>query len=103
MKTKTIEVATCPDWDLVLATNWTALQHDLKPEVEEEVLVAVWEKQDGYGVPGFNPPQGWDFSGIRDSTPRAKRNMAKAVRRVLKKHGIASVTVSWDETTVRYE
>ena len=29
--------------------------------------------------------------------------MAQAVRRVLKKHGITSITVSWDETMVRYE
>ena len=103
MKTKTIDVAACPDWDLVLATNWTALQHDLQPEVEEEVLLATWEKQDGYSTPGFTPPQGWDWSAIRDSTPGAKRKMAQAVRRVLKKYGIASVTVSWDETMVRYE
>ena len=103
MKTKTLDVATCPDWELVLATNWTGLQSDLKPEVEEEVLRAAWEKQDGYGVPGLNPPQGWDWSGIRDSTSQAKRNMAKAIRRVLKKHGITSFTVSWDETMVRYE
>ena len=71
-----IDVAACPDWDLVLATNWTGLQHDLKPEVEEEVLRATWEKQDGYGVPGLTPPQGWDWSAIRDSTPGAKRKMA---------------------------
>ena len=103
MKTKTIDVADCPDWELVLATNWTGLQHDLKPEAEEEVLRAAWEHQDGYGVPGLTPPQGWDWSAIRDSTPGAKRTMAQAVRRVLKKHGIATVTVSWDETMVRYE
>ncbi len=29
--------------------------------------------------------------------------MAQAIRCVLKKHGIGTVTVSWDETTVRYE
>jgi hypothetical protein len=103
VKTKTLDVAASPDWEIVLATNWTGLQHDLKPEVEKEVLRATWEKQDGYGVPGFTPPQGWDWSAIRDSTPEAKRNMAQAVRRVLEKHAVRTVTVSWDETMVRYE
>ena len=103
MRTKSLDVAACPDWDLVLATNWTALQNDLQPEIEEEVLRATWEKQDGYGEPGRTPVQGWDWSGIRDSTPRARRKMAQAIRCVLKKHGIGTVTVSWDETTVRYE
>ncbi len=97
MKTKTLDVATCPDWQLVLATNWTALTNDLGPEVEREVLVATWRKQDGYGKVGFTPPQGWDWSAIRDSTPKAKANMAKAIRKVLGKHRITTITVTYDD------
>ena len=48
MKTKTLDIANCSDWDLVLATNWAALKSDLSPEVEKEVLEATWRKQDGY-------------------------------------------------------
>ena len=97
MKTKTLEVATCSDWDLVLATNWAALKSDLSPEVEKEVLEATWRKQDGYGKPGFRPPQGWDWSGIRDSSSQAKGNMAKAIRKVLGKHRITAITVIYED------
>lgn len=31
----------------------------------------AWEYQDGYGEAGYEPPQGWDWSGIRDSSPAA--------------------------------
>jgi hypothetical protein len=28
----------------------------------------IWSAQDGYGTPGFVPGQGYDWSGIRDSS-----------------------------------
>jgi hypothetical protein len=31
----------------------------------------IWASQDGYGEPGYTPEQGWDWSGIRDSSPDA--------------------------------
>lgn len=31
----------------------------------------AWKLQDGYGSVGFTPDQGWDWSGIRDSSPAA--------------------------------
>lgn len=37
----------------------------------------IWEAQDGYGSPGYTPPQGWDWSGIRDSSYRAVVEMAE--------------------------
>lgn len=38
-----------------------------------------WEEQDGYGIRGHTPIQGWDWSGIRDSTPSAFRKMKKRI------------------------
>ena len=35
----------------------------------EGFLPRVYQLQDGYGQPGLVPPQGYDWSGIRDSTP----------------------------------
>lgn len=35
----------------------------------------IWDLQDGYGEPGFTPCQGWDWSGIRDSSPEAIAQM----------------------------
>ena len=48
----------------------------------------AWRLQDGYGRPGFTPPQGWDWSGIRDSTPHAFGRMAAAIRARLDGWGV---------------
>jgi len=34
-------------------------------------LAELWSMQDGYGVPGFMPEQGYDWSGVRDSSDAA--------------------------------
>lgn len=39
----------------------------------------LWSIQDGYGEPGFMPPQGYDWSGVRDSTPDTIRKMHAAI------------------------
>lgn len=44
----------------------------------------VWNLQDGYGTPGFTPSQGFDWSGIRDSSPETKTAMEAEVKRLLK-------------------
>ena len=43
------------------------------------LLDETWKIQDGYGEPGFMPPQGWDWSGIRDSSDGAMRKMAATI------------------------
>lgn len=45
-----------------------------------ESAMTAWKHQDGYGVAGFVPAQGWDWSGIRDSSPEAIKNIADALR-----------------------
>jgi len=40
---------------------------------------AIWAESDGYGSPGFVPVQGYDWSGIRDSTPGAIERMFAVV------------------------
>lgn len=35
----------------------------------------IWAIQDGYGERGFTPPQGYDWSGIRDSSDEARAAM----------------------------
>lgn len=39
----------------------------------------IYALADGYGAPGTVPPQGYDWSGVRDSTPAARRRMAAAL------------------------
>lgn len=41
----------------------------------------IWSMQDGYGEPGTMPSQGYDWSGIRDSSPAAIAAMYEAVVR----------------------
>lgn len=36
---------------------------------------AIWDLSDGYGEPGFIPEQGYDWSGIRDSSIEAVEAM----------------------------
>jgi hypothetical protein len=50
---------------------WIEAANDTGPEVMER----LWALQDGYGEPGSTPPQGWDWSGIRDSSEEAKARM----------------------------
>lgn len=45
----------------------------------EEQSLAIWAKSDGYGIEGFVPPQGYDWSGIRDSSRAAIRTMYAVV------------------------
>lgn len=39
----------------------------------------IWSLADGYGAPGTIPAQGYDWSGVRDSSPAAVRAIYKAL------------------------
>jgi hypothetical protein len=41
--------------------------------------VLLWSLQDGYGEPGYVPSQGYDWSGIRDSSDSAVHAMWTAI------------------------
>jgi hypothetical protein len=45
-----------------------------------EAAERLWAIQDGYGYPGLTPPQGYDWSGIRDSSPPAIELMCQIAR-----------------------
>ena len=40
-----------------------------------EAYERIWARQDAYGEPGYTPPQGYDWSGIRDSSDEAVEAM----------------------------
>ena len=48
-------------------------------EAERDLL---WSMQDGYGVPGFVPGQGQDWSGIRDSFPATLYAMHRELKKL---------------------
>lgn len=55
-----------------------------------ECAERVWAVQDGYGSPGFVPAQGWDWSGIRDSSDEAIAAMWEIAREYITDAEIAS-------------
>lgn len=52
--------------------------------VSNDVLLEIWDHSDGYGEPGYVPAQGYDWSGIRDSSPEA----IDAMYEVIERHGL---------------
>lgn len=67
--------------------SWLAFQADLDLlwirvacESGGEADEAIWAQQDGYGRTGYTPPQGWDWSGIRDSSAGARAAMLATAR-----------------------
>lgn len=59
------------------SANWSlfrireALWSSQPGEPEGHAYRRIWALQDGYGEPGTTPVQGYDWSGIRDSSPEA--------------------------------
>jgi len=62
--------------------------HEMLPKKDKvSILNETWAIQDGYGEPGYVPSQGWDWSGIRDSSDQAMRLMAAAVLKIIAGEG----------------
>lgn len=58
------------------------------PDFWETLSNLVWDHTDAYGMgQGYLPPQGWDWSGIRDSSPAAIKAMATAIRHQFARYG----------------
>ena len=77
------------DWELILVSahhSYTILNLS---EVERSNLYkAVYSCSNGYGEKGYVPVQGYDWSGIRDSSDAAMKEMAEAARDYLEKLGV---------------
>lgn len=88
-----LDVAKVDGWKLVVAIAHSGCCTDVPSELLDYLGNRVWNIQDGYGEPGYTPCQGWDWSGIRDSSQAAKERMIKAVRYTLLRSGITQVTI----------
>ena len=74
--------------EIVADALWTSNNFDrFAPAVQRELLDETWKLQDGYGIAGHTPPQGWDWSGIRDSSDAAALKMAECVLRIVTAKG----------------
>jgi hypothetical protein len=49
-------------------------------DADRALVARLWAMQDGYGEAGVTPEQGFDWSGIRDSTPATIEAMWREVR-----------------------
>jgi hypothetical protein len=83
------------DWDLIVKLfHWSYEILDI-PKSEVNVLYeACWRLTDAYGPLGFIPPgEGYNWSGFRDSTEDAKRNIAAYIRKWMQTRKIDSLKV----------
>ena len=95
VETFTRTVATADPWQLILDACHYAHEITSIDRVDRNFLYQlVYLQNDGYGPRGFIPSQGYDWSGIRDSSPEAHRDMANVVRNFFTSRQIATYTVN---------
>jgi hypothetical protein len=69
---------TFPAWRSAALTKIHAAFYGVNEMGGDPALAArIWAASDGYGAPGTVPPQGYDWSGIRDSSDAAVREMLR--------------------------
>jgi hypothetical protein len=94
-KSHVLQIADADDWDLIVKVCHHSFNVDnLKTTEWAELYRLVYAQSDGYGEKGFIPCQGYDWSGVRDSTDQAKADMAQVIRDYLEKHGILALHVT---------
>lgn len=90
------DVASIEDWNLVCILMHHSYEPDLSRTVFNTVYKALYSLNDAYGPRGHIPAQGYDWSGIRDSSEAARKEMAISARKILAAFGI--VRLSWKQT-----
>lgn len=88
-----MNVISAKDWDLIVAVCHYSYQTDLYPSIRNEAYKAAWNFTDAYGELGYIPPQGYDWSGFRDSSAQSSAKSAEAIRKILQKHNIKEFVV----------
>jgi len=72
------------DWALIVAVCYHGNEPlNITRGMASQLYRGVYARQDGYGSKGYVPAQGYDWSGIRDSSPEAKAEMANYLREQL--------------------
>jgi hypothetical protein len=75
------------DWALIVYAIRGPGYDSLPSFAQNRMLIETWRHTDAYGEVGLVPPQGWDWSGIRDSSREALAKIAQAARGVLEQAG----------------
>jgi len=84
----TVNIIATDDWNLIVNICHWSYTTDLPEEVKKEAYKAAWHYTDAYGEMGYIPPQGYDWSGFRDSSKESNAKSANAIRVVLAYRGI---------------
>ncbi len=94
--TEDISVNAKNGWRLVVLFNHDcdSIVVNVPKALINEIFRKTWEIQDGYGKAGFTPSQGWDWSGIRDSSKFARAVMEANVIQMLQDSGIEVVQIT---------
>jgi hypothetical protein len=97
-----VKITSLTGWELVcLFNHGRSVVLNMAKEVQGQIMDRVWAIQDGYGEPGFTPAQGWDWSGIRDSSDLAKVKMAFAILAIL--HNFEFTTLTVEDREYKFE
>lgn len=95
MKTTiTVDPSKASDWDLILYICHWSYTPKLPRHITNKAYAAAWAYTDAYGEQGYVPPQGYDWSGFRDSSEESKKNSANAIRKFLGKWNIKTFEVT---------
>lgn len=88
-----VDTVTTGDWDLICKFCHYSYKTNLPSHIYNQVYSYAWTYTDAYGGKGYIPPQGYDWSGFRDSSANSTKEVANAIRVNLAKHGITQFEV----------
>lgn len=84
------------DWELVcILAHYNFTVKSLSKDAKNNVYLLIWTETDAYGPKGFIPAQGYDWSGIRDSSDSAKMLMAEKARKFL--YNVGQTDLEYDQ------
>lgn len=93
-KIETIDVTKASDWDLIVAVGlYSRKIVSLNDKQRDFLHRAIYNLNDAYGEVGFVPPQGYDWSGLRDSSEKAQKAMGGFVRNYLLRMKLETIEV----------
>lgn len=92
---QSLEINTSNNWDLICKCCSCGYHiHNLTGKQKNDLYIKIYAQSDGYGEPGYIPVQGFDWSGIRDSSSQAKEAMSSVARDYLRAIGKSALFYS---------
>jgi hypothetical protein len=86
--------------DKAFSASPNLLAVELALEIDGGSITTFMRFADGYGTAGYFP-MGYDWSGIRDSTPGARSRMFAEAKKILAPHGARLLAMGLPEQLVK--